>query len=360
MNVVIVGAGPSGSTVAYELAKDGHNVRVFEEHPAIGRPIACTGIVTRALFDFVERDDDYIINELEGVRITAPSGKTVDIPLKEFVICRERFDTFLAKRAIKAGAEYHTRFKFRSLDEGSKVARFSHKGKDVEVKYDILIGADGPFSAVARASGLLSRRKYYVGSQATVVGKFDPDWFLTFFGSCAPGFFAWAVPESAERVRAGVASQRHVHKYFDLLREKFSGEIVERQAGPIPIFDGAKNVQKGSIYLVGDAAGVVKNTTGGGIITGMWSAKILADCLRNNKNYSRALRPLRRELLLHWKLRNMLDKFSDYDYELLVDMMSKDSVKRILHKYPREYPSKFLWRLLLAQPRLIRFARFAI
>lgn len=359
MDVIIVGAGPSGSTAARLLAEQGHNVSVFEEHVAVGRPIACTGIVTNALWKFVRKDPKFIINKLDGVRVIAPSKKSVDIPLEETVICREKFDTYLMQEAVRVGARYFTKHKFVELD--GNVAIFNNRGKTVKRSFDILIGADGPYSAVARSSGLFKKREYYVGTQATVEGDFDPHWFLTFFGRrSAPGFFAWAVPEGKGLSRVGVATQKHVGKYFDLLRDEFNGKVAERQAGPIPIYNGAREVQKDNIYLVGDAAGVVKNTTGGGIITGIWSANILADCIKSGKDYSKALRPLRRELWLHKKIRSMLDRFSDDEYEQLVDWMGSKKVKDILFSYPREYPSKFLWRLALAQPKLLKFAKYVL
>ncbi|HLC33322.1 MAG TPA: geranylgeranyl reductase family protein [Candidatus Nanoarchaeia archaeon] len=356
MNVVIVGAGPAGSAAAKALAQAGFSVDVFEEHVKIGSPIQCTGIVTSALFEFVEKNNEYITNELKGVRIIAPSGKTLEVPLHEWVICREKFDSFLARKAQEHGARYHTSHKFKEIKENKAV--FQSNNKLIEKEFDILIGADGPFSAVGRSAGLIKDRKYYIGSQATITGKFDPEWFLTFFGNCAPGFFAWAVPEGPNRARVGVATKKKVYDYFELLRKRFDGEIVERQAGPIPIYDGAKNVQKDNIYLVGDAAGVCKNTTGGGIITGMWSAKILADSLLKNKDYSKALNPLRRELWIHEKIRNALDQFTEKDYEQLVEFMSKPKVKRILETHPREYPSRFMLNLLFAQPKFLAFAKY--
>lgn len=358
MKVVVVGAGPAGSMVAKELASQGHDVSVFEEHSCVGRPIACTGIVTKALFDFVKKDN-YLINELNGVNVISPKGEKVLVPLHEYVICREKFDTFMMKEAVNHGAQYFTNHKFIGLNEKNNIAQLEHKGKKIEIKYDILVGADGPFSAVGRMSGLTKDRKYYVGSQATVDGDFDQRTFYTFFGSdIAPGFFAWAVPESKNKARVGVATKKFVGKYFDVLRQRFNGNISERQAGPIPIYDGAKNVQKNNIFLVGDAAGLIKNTTGGGIITGIWSAKVLAESILENKDYSSSLAPLRKELWIHEKLRNMLDCFSNDDYEQLVEVMKTPKIKEILKKYPREFPSKFVWKLAIADPRLALFARY--
>lgn len=357
MKVVVVGAGPAGSMAAKELASQGHDVSVFEEHQVVGRPIACTGIVTKALFDFVRKDSNYIINELKGVKVFSPSNKEVVVPLHEFVICREKFDTFVMSEAVNHGAKYFTNHKFVGFKDNR--ALFDHKGETREIKYDILVGADGPFSSVGRLSGLTKDRKYYVGSQATVEGSFNPEIFQTFFGSeQAPGFFAWAVPESGTHARVGVATKKFVGKYFDVLRQRFNGKITERQAGPIPIYDGAKNVQKGNIFLIGDAAGLVKNTTGGGIITGIWSAKVLAESIRENKDYSSALAPLRKELWIHEKLRNMLDCFSNDDYEQLIDVMKTPKIKEILREHPREFPSKFMWKLAMADPRLALFARY--
>ena len=358
MKIIIVGAGPAGSTAAKILAEAGHNVEVFEEHQKIGKPIQCTGIVTKALFEFAPKNKSYIINELKGVKVFTPSGKTTTIPLEEWVICREKFDSFLAKIAEKTGAKYYVAHKFKTFENNTAI--FQNGSDLVKKQFDILIGADGPFSAVGRSAGLLKDRQYYIGSQATVKGNFDPKFFLTFFGQRdAPGFFAWAVPESEHFARVGVAAKKKVYDYFDILRKRFDGEIIERQAGPIPIYNGAKQVQKDNIYLVGDAAGVCKNTTGGGIITGMWSAKVLAKSILNNTSYSKALSPLRRELWIHEKIRRMLDKFSDSDYERLVNWMSNKRVQKVLYENPREYPSRFMLKILLAEPRLLMFLKHA-
>ena len=137
----------------------------------------------------------------------------------------------------------------------------------------------------------------------------------------------------------------------------------ERELGDFKQFGricaGVVEIEK-YVFLVGDAAGVCKNTTGGGIITGLWSAKILADSIINGKNYSRMLSPLRHELWLHKLLRNMLDRFSDKDYNNLVRWMNSPRVKKVLKAYPREFPSRFLWRLVLANPRLLSFGRYAL
>jgi len=352
--IAIIGAGPSGAYAALKLAEAGEKVALFEEHALVGRPVQCTGIVTKALFDLVEPSEEYLINELNSVRIIGPSSH-IEIPLKEFVLCRDKFDPWLVKKAVAAGAELHLNHRFVGL-KGNK-ALFSN-GKSYF--FDKIIGADGPSSSVGRAAGLLKERKYYFGAQATIKAKFNSKQFTTYFGSVAPGFFAWVVPESSTRARVGIAAQKYGFNAYEKLLRLVPGVIVDRQAGPIPLFDPNQKARKDNVYLVGDAAGLCKNTTGGGIITGMISGKLAAESILTGKSYEKLLAPLRRELRIHQKIRETLNKFTDADYEKLISWMSVPKVKEILYKYPREFPSRFMLKLVLAQPKLLYFLKYLI
>jgi digeranylgeranylglycerophospholipid reductase len=359
MRIAIVGAGPSGSYAGFLLSKAGHNVTIYEDHEKIGEPIACTGIVTKALFDLVEYSKDYIINELDGVDIIGPKGEKLRIPLKEYVLCRKKFDNYLANKAKNAGAKILLSHRYTGREGNTLI--FRHNGQIVKKETDILIGADGPLSKVAETSGLGKNKNFYVGQQATIKAKYDPKIFTVWFGSIAPGFFAWSVPENSEYSRIGVATtkDKNCAQCFQRLMKMSKGKITARQAAPIPLYNHKRKVQNGSTFLVGDAAGFVKDTTGGGIITGMLSSKALAESIISKTSYEKNLKKLRKELWLHSKLRRMLNKFSDNDYRRLIRLMSNQKVRRILYSHPREYPSRFLLKLLLAEPRLIYFAKHA-
>ncbi|MEM4254084.1 MAG: NAD(P)/FAD-dependent oxidoreductase [Candidatus Woesearchaeota archaeon] len=359
MRIAIVGAGPSGSYAGFLLAKAGHDVTIFEDHDKIGEPIACTGIVTKALFDLIEYSKDYVINELEGVDIVGPRNEKLHISLKEFVLCRKKFDNHLAEKARKAGAKILLGHRYIGRNGNKLFFRFNNQ--TVEENCDILIGADGPLSKVAETSGLGKNKKFYVGQQATIQAEYNPGVFTVWFGSIAPGFFAWSVPESRELSRVGVATtnDKNCAECFQRLMKMAGGKIVARQAAPIPIYEHRRRVQNGNTFLVGDAGGFVKDTTGGGIITGMLSAKAVAESIITGTSYEENLRKLRKELWLHSKLRRILNRFSDDDYCRLISLMSNRRIKSILYRYPREYPSRFLLRLLLAEPRLIYFAKYA-
>lgn len=350
----MIGAGPAGSYAAMLLAKQGHDVTIFERSSVVGQPVACTGIVTKALWDLVDKKKEFMVNELSSVEVFAPDHSSVDIPLHEFVIDRHLFDSYLARQAVGAGAVLHVNARFVERENDGVIVVM--KGKKVRKKADIVIGADGPLSPVAKSVGIYGRREFWAGLQVTLKKSWNPNKFLTYFGSVCPGFFAWVVPENESIARVGLAARRSAKPLFDRFINSLGGEVVGYQPGPIPVFSGREIVQKDSTYLVGDAAGLVKATTGGGIITGMLSSKILADCIEKEKDYSRALWPLKKELYIHKFIRRTLDNFSEQDYNKLVKYMNAPRVKDVLQKYPREFPSKFLLRLLVGQPRFVSFA----
>ena len=361
MRVSIVGAGPSGSYAGMLLAKQGHDVTIYEADKEIGKPVACTGIVTKALFDIIDYDKKYIVNELDGVDVIAPGGEKTRIPLKEHVICRIKFDNFVANKAREAGAKI--KLEHRYIGREGNTLLIQHYGKILRKETDILIGADGPMSRVAKSTGIGNKHPFYVAQQATIKAKFDPKVFTTWFGDyLAPGFFAWSVPEDEHHSRIGVAvtNDKNCAQCFQRLMKKFDGEIVDRQAAPIPIYNHKSVIEKGNTYLVGDAAGLVKDTTGGGIITGMLSSKILAESIATNTSYSQNVKKLRKELWIHSKLRGMLNKFSNKDYSRLIRWMNSPRVQSILYTHPREYPSRFMLKLLLAEPRFAYFAKYAV
>lgn len=357
MNISVVGGGPSGMMAAHGLAESGYSVDVFEENPQIGIPCHCTGLVTKVLWDLIPRQHNLILNELKGVCVHAPNGSEVTIPLQEFVLDRAGLDKFLADRAVKAGVTLHPEHRFLHFDGKDTVFKF--KNESVKKQSSIVIGADGARSAVGKAAGLLNRRKYYFGIQVTGTGKFDPEIFHVWFGKVCPDFFGWVVPESSTVARVGIASQHQPQKFFEPFMQKHIKTVLSYQGGPIPSFCDMSHVGGSDprVYLVGDAGGLVKNTTGGGIITGMLSGKLCADAITNEKNYETLLKPLKKELWIHQKLRDTLNKFGDDDYNSLITSLQDEKVKGILSAHPREYPSKFLFKLLLAKPSLTQFVK---
>ena len=347
--IAVIGGGPVGSYAAYLLAKKGHQVEVFDEPKDIGRPVACTGILTPQIGEVVKLSKEFHINTCTRTRVYSPNGKSVEIKIKPNPIFdRANFDAFIAKMAEDEGVKINLSHKLKALD-GKKI---DVNGKILEPDY--IIGADGPASMVAKSKGILGNRKFSVGVQARVQTKCESDLVEFWLGR---GEFAWLVPEDEHTARVGVAAYRNAGEEFKrLIRDRCSdGKILEWQSGVIPIYNPKHLIQKDNVRLVGDAACHVKATTYGGILFGMLAARELSNDI---DNYSENVRKhLAKELNLALKIRKMMDKFSDEDYNELISLCEKDKVKRIFERHDRDYPSKMLFKLMVAQPAFLKFAK---
>lgn len=353
--ISIIGAGPVGSFAAYLLAKAGFDVNIFEEHEKIGLPIQCTGLMTEKISELLELKKSFITNRLNKVKVFSQNS-SAEINVNEILVDRQRFDQHLLDMAADAGAQVYPSHRFVSFHRHSGNIFFSKGGKIEKYRSKILIGADGPLSQVAKTAGIYGSRKFFIGMQATVQGNFDSTTYQTFFGNIAPGFFAWIVPESSTTARIGLATRYNTRKYFENFL-KGKGKMIAMQAGLIPVYNHNQAVQKNNIYLIGDAATFCKATTGGGLISGLQSARILADCIIHNKNYSFAVKKLRRELLSHSMIRSALDRFSTSDYNRLVSIINNPRVKQQLSANSRDNSIKLLPKLIIADPRLLLFGK---
>ena len=361
--ITIVGAGPAGSYLGYLLAKQGRDVTILEEHDKIGFPIQCTGIVTNSIEKFFRLKNEVVAKKLDKV-IVVSKNKKITLNVDEIVMWRDRFDMFVAEMAEKEGAKILLNHKFINLDGKSSIKVKDKKyNKIKEIKTDIIVGADGPYSSVAKAAGIGSNSKYYIGMQAKVRLKMDTTAFETHFGNEFPNFFGWCVPESGDTARLGIGCFENAQDNFYRFLQSRTGkkEVLCWESGLIPLYNPQKQMQKGNVYLIGDAATQVKATTGGGIIPSLKAAQTLCDCIVNKKNYDKEFRKHSgKELLLHLRIRNVLNKFSDKDYDMLLDLMDQQKVRKILKKYDRDTPIPLVTNLLLKEPRFLYFSKLLL
>ncbi|MEK6874617.1 MAG: NAD(P)/FAD-dependent oxidoreductase [Nanoarchaeota archaeon] len=356
--VTIVGAGPAGNWAAYQLAKAGFRVSVFEEHETIGEPFQCTGILTSQLYSFLDIKP-VLVNTSQVARIICGSNY-VDVSMKRdnVIIHREEFDRHLAKKAQDAGAMFYTKHRVQSNTKTTTRVKDIAQQNIKSVKHDYLIGADGPTSMIAKNNGMWCDRKFWFGVQARAYLPNDNK--IEFFTNI--GTFSWIVPENSDVVRIGLLAHRQGKAIFDLMcKNRGVTKFISYQGGLVPIYNPNVVTQKGNIYLIGDAALQVKATTGGGIIQSMIAAKACADAIINNRSYEKEWRKsMGLDLWLHLKMRQVMDKFTDANWNMLIDIFKSDKNKQLLECHDRDHPKKFFFKLLLQEPRLWRFAKFLI
>ncbi len=356
--ISIIGAGPAGSYAAYLLSKDDQQVEVFEENSTIGDPIQCTGIVTSSIINMLKLSNEFIVNRIKKARIYAPDNNFIEVSLnnENIILHRKKFDQHIASLAGEEGVKFYINNRFLDIKGNEMHIKDTKSNTIKKVKTDILIGADGPNSQVAKATGLFGKREFWVGAQAVI--KYKNDNAIEFFPYV--GTIGWICPENEETVRIGICAKYKVSECFNaFLKEKAPGaKILERQGGLIPIYNPKIKAQKGNVYLIGDAAGHVKATTLGGIIQGMLAAEAARDSIINGKDYNKEWRKkLSKDLWLALLMRKAMDKFSHQDYDYLVKLFTQEKTKEILERYDRDYPSRFILKLLFREPRLLYFMK---
>ncbi len=362
MNITIIGAGPAGCYAGYLLAKSGHSVTMYENHPQIGSPIQCTGLLTHDFDQFNLPTESFLVNTLTRIEIFTASGKKTSFAQKEYLVCRKRFDNFFANLAQKAGTRIFLNHAFIRKEGNALIIKDSVNQIEKRIMPDLVIAADGPLSPTAKAYGFYHpERENYFGIQATVQGTFDPTTYQAHFGTgICPGLFAWIVPESATIARVGVATLKNTKQYFDRFMEKQGFMATDIQAGTIPVYHPRQILHQDNCYVIGDAAGFVKATTLGGLIPGLKQAEILARSIAENKDIHEEIKPLARRLWLHRRMHTAFEKFTDADWDRLVMYINQPSIQRILQKHTRENPLPILLKSLLREPRLLYFGKYVM
>ncbi len=361
MNIAIIGAGPIGCYAGYLFAQAGHSVTIYENHPKIGLPIQCTGLLTHDFDQFGLPTESFLVNTLTRIKVHSLSHST-EIEQREYLVCRIKFDNFFGNLARNAGATIYLSHSFTRKEGEELVIKDSKNEVEVRIKPDLVIAADGPLSPTAKAYGFYHpERVNYYGIQATVEGQFDPDTYEAHFGEeVCPGLFAWIVPESKTTARVGVATLKDSRRYFDRFMKEKGFKATAIQAGTIPVYSPLQELSRENCYVLGDAAGFVKATTLGGLIPGLMQTRILVDCLTSGKNYSNEIAPLRRRLRMHLRMHTMFERFKDKDWDRLVGYMNQPRIQKVLAQHTRENPFPILVKSLVQEPRFAYFAKFLV
>jgi digeranylgeranylglycerophospholipid reductase len=354
-DVVVIGAGPAGLHAARLLSERGLDVIVLEEHEAVGRPVHCTGILAREAFDEFGLARDTILNPLTAARFVSPGGRDFIYrprSVEAVVVDRVVFDARLAARAVGAGARILYGARVRTINcDADFVSVDTSVGSALRARACVL--ACGGRYALHRQLAMKLPALLLHTAQAELPAARPGDVEVHFGAEIAPEGFAWVVPVTRgdqTYARVGVMCANAAPRYFKRMLNRIStrwGISVEGTPEPrqkvLPLSAIARTYGN-RLLVVGDAAGLVKPTTGGGIYYSLLSATLAADTLidalargdlgaRSLATYERRWREhLDAELSTQRSLRVLARRMRDEDIESLFELALTDGVMPIVRR----------------------------
>lgn len=352
-DALIVGGGPAGLFTAFRLAEAGFSVVVCEEHDEIGTPVHCTGVLSASAFDEFDLPRQTILNPLTTVRFVSPAGLQVRYSpptLQAVVIDRAAFDRGLGAKATAAGAEIRLNARIQSLEVTTTGVRAAVDGGELSARLVVLAG--GASYLLQRRLGLGLPRAYLHTAQRELPADSVGDVELHFGRAVAPNGFAWAVPvqrPDGPHVRVGVMATHAANDWYEAMLGRLAPTwgIVDDGMRPRLKFLPLRSIQRtyaDRTLVVGDAAGLVKPTTGGGIYYSVLSADIAAGvavrALDADRLAAADLKPyesqwrrrLSGEFHAQWALRHLAQRMSDRQIDALFDLALTDGVMPIVER----------------------------
>ncbi|MBI5355136.1 MAG: NAD(P)/FAD-dependent oxidoreductase [Candidatus Aenigmarchaeota archaeon] len=273
-DVAVCGSGAVGAYLASLFSRK-YSTVLIEENAKIGLPIACSGLYSKRLLEFVDMDKDLIENEIRGARIHA-GGKTFTFSrgrIEAYVVRRDRLDLALAAQAEKNGCDVLTSTRLVDFSvNGSVNMALSSGGSAKGIESKLLAGCDGPLSTIRKKSMLKGPKEILQGVFCYADECDFSDSVDLWFGDVAPGFFAWRIPRG-ETVEYGLATRKNANALFKKFLSQQKASVKKMYGGLIPVGPPRRIISNG-VFLCGDSAAMTKPFTGGGIIYGFTSAKL--------------------------------------------------------------------------------------
>ncbi|MFB3097337.1 MAG: geranylgeranyl reductase family protein [Dehalococcoidia bacterium] len=350
-DVVVVGAGPAGNNAALELASRGFGVRVIDSRVNIGDKL-CTGIIGAECARRFPLDSDLVYHEARSAKLVTPEKATLYFSVatpQAKIVDRVSYVASFAHRAEAAGATYHL---------GQRVLEINPEGSGVSIRTDqnhyrarSVIIAAGFGTPLTNNLGLGKVADFVTAVQAeAAIG--DEDQVEVHLGQkVAPGFFSWIVPTRPGRALVGLLTRHKAQKHMDDFLRRLESEgrigqvIKEPSSWGIPLRP-LKHTLRDRILVVGDAAGQVKPTTGGGIYYSLLSSEIAADVLagalstgdlssRYLSSYQRRWKELLgQELETGYSARRMYEYMSDNQINSLARQADRNGLQQELINSP--------------------------
>lgn len=341
-DVVVVGAGPAGSSAAFHLAKAGERVLILEKDREVGRNILCAEGASRAFLEMVKPEKG-VANEIRKIRIKVED--TIDFEVFStkpfgYILERRIFDRMLFERAVESGAIPLMGARFVDLkreDTGCRIIA-QVKGKEVEFMTDWVVGADGPGSGVGQKAGLKSGMKRNITHHCSQVFLYHPDIrantiVFYYLSEITPGGYAWVFPKSNGFANVGLGvntSWEDAERNLEVFLQRYypAGKILGYLKGVVPSATIDNKHAVDNVLLTGDAGRLADPMSGGGIANAYISGELAAHSIleKNQDLYDTLLKKrLGRDHEISWIVRRVFYSLS-YDERILIFSDLQDSL----------------------------------
>jgi flavin-dependent dehydrogenase len=338
------------------LADRGHDVVVLEEHASVGTPVHCTGLLGLEAFEEFSLPQSIVLGHAGSARFWGAAGQSVGIHsdrVQAAVIDRVMLDAWLAEQAVAAGAEVRPGWRAEAIQVGPDRVIVTGRSGEGVVEARVCVLACGANYRFHRELGLGMPDVFLQSAQLETPFLDMPEVEVRFGRDVAPGGFAWLVPfrrDGQPHVRVGLMSEsrsaERFSAFFSALCTRVNlpcdpaatPRLKMLPLGPVP------KTYSDRVIAVGDAAGLVKPTTGGGIYYGLLSgsiaAEILGDALLRDRLHESSLRRyesrwrrrLGQEIRVGLAFRRIAARLSDESIDALIELARVNGVVPLLQE----------------------------
>lgn len=287
-DILIVGAGPAGSSAALAACRKGSRVLVVERKEVAGRPVRCAEYIPAPLLGEVNLGRGFVVQSVQGMLTHLPSGEIKETLAPGFTIRRDIFDQTLVRKAKEVGAKIWLSSRVLGRDEDGVLVR---KGETLaRIKAKVIIGADGTHSSIGRWIRSVNQNMI-PAIQVRLPLSRPMEYTEVYFDRDIYGGYGWLFPKGGEaNVGIGLKQRKErpermrgiLDRLITRLAEegKIKGEILEYIAGWIPA-ERPRRITRENIMLAGDAAGQTHAISGAGVsqaiicgrMAGRWAAR---------------------------------------------------------------------------------------
>ena len=353
-DIAIIGAGPAGLEVGYQLSKKGFKVIIIDRKREIGKPVQCAGLVGQKVIELVGRGG-YIISKVTYAKVFSKSASATIRGIEHaYSIDRASFDKYMASRALNAGSDIMLNSTAKEVKNGKVILKSS------EIFADYVIIAEGAERRISRRLGIVRSSPIITGYELLIKPKntIEEDVHIVLDSELFPRFFGWVVPKGDFLLVGGgglLCGDVIRHSVRFIAKRYGIKGIFGHYSGGIPLRPSL-SVSKGNIFCVGDCAGQVKATTGGGSYMGIVFARALSEHIEDlhndfhiGKEYIYRRKNELKELIIDYKIWRWYSSLDNLSYDRMVIFLKEN--ESLFGKVPYDYHSRAIFYSLFSKKK---------